>query len=199
MKFFGDTLVIGRKAIIADLHLGLIRFYDRRLIEKAVKVAEHAQTVIVAGDLRHLGKPSSFEDFIREVGGIAELILLRGNHDAGIEARKGLRIGKYGIFHGHAVPNDDVMAAKHLIFAHAHPSIFIADDVGGHKERVFLVGEADVGGEIKRITVLPAFNDLCASTAVNLERPSGFMFRRCDYTRWRAVLLDGTVLSLDSL
>ncbi len=197
MKFLNDAVLIGKKAVIADLHLGLVRFYDRELIKKAVEIAEKVQTIVVLGDLKHLGKPSPIEEFIREVGGVAELIIIRGNHDAGIEAIKDLRIGKYGMFHGHAVPSDDVMQARHLIFAHAHPSIFIADEVGGHKERVFLVGKIE--SEKKKVTVLPTFNDLCASTAVNLEKPAGFMFRRYDYAGWHAVLLDGTVLSLSSL
>ncbi len=193
MRFFGDTLFIGSTALIADLHLGLVRFYDRKVLDKAVKIAEKAKTVVVVGDLKHLGKPSPVEDFIREVGGIAELIIIRGNHDVGIDAVKGLRIGKYGVFHGHAQPGDDVMDAKHLIFAHAHPSLYIPDEVGGYKERAFLIGEIEEG---KKITVLPAFNDLCASTAVNLEQPAGFMFRRYDYRQWKAVLLDGTLLDL---
>lgn len=194
MRAVEDALFIGRKAVIADLHLGLIRFYDRDIIEKALKVAEKSETLIVAGDLMHIGRKGRYEEFLREVGGITELIILRGNHDIGLKAEKCLRIGKYGIFHGHSVPDDDVWNAKHLIFGHAHPSIFLSDEVGGFKERVFLSGEIDDG---KRVTVLPAFNDLCASTAVNLEKPAGFMFRRYDYKKWYAILPEGTILSIE--
>jgi len=192
MKFEEDVLFIGRKAVIADIHLGLIRYYDKELIEKALKVAEKAETVIVAGDLRHLGRRGLYEKFVEEVGGIVELILIRGNHDIDLQGLKGLRLDKYGIFHGHAVPSEEVLDAKVLIFGHAHPALFIRDSAGGYRERVFLVG--DVGD--KRVVVLPAFNELCASTAVNLDRPAGFMFRRYDYRSWYALMFDGTLLRI---
>ncbi|WP_202319373.1 metallophosphoesterase family protein [Archaeoglobus neptunius] len=194
MRLYRDSLFIGRKAVISDLHLGLLRFYDRSLIERAKDVAEKAETLIVAGDLRHMGKRGRHEDFINEVGEITELILIRGNHDIGIKAEKSIRIGKYGIFHGHAVPDEDVWDARYLIFGHAHPAVFLRDSVGGYRERVFLSGEIE---DNKRVVVLPAFNDLCASTAVNLDRPAGFMFRRYDYKKWNVILLDGTILSID--
>jgi len=199
MKFRRDFILIGSKALIADLHLGLVRFYDKDIIRRTIEIAEKAKTIVVVGDLKHLGKPSPIEEFFREVGGIAELIVIRGNHDIGIVGYKGIRIGKYGIFHGHAIPDDEIFQAKHLIFAHAHPSILIQDEVGGYKERVFLLGELEIDNEKKRVTVMPAFNDLCASTPVNLEKPAGFMFRRHNYSDWYAMLLDGTVLSLNSL
>ncbi|WP_456468867.1 metallophosphoesterase [Archaeoglobus sp.] len=194
MRLAEDVLFIGRKAVISDLHLGLVRFYDREIIEKALKIAEKADALIVAGDLMHIGRKGRYEEFLREIGSITELVLIRGNHDIGLEAEKCIRTGKYGIFHGHAIPDEDVWEAKYLIFGHAHPSIFLKDEVGGYKERVFLSGEIEDG---KRVIVLPAFNDLCASTAVNMDRPAGFMFRRYDYKKWYAILLDGTILSIN--
>ncbi len=191
MRIVEDYLLLGRKAVICDLHMGLVRFYDRDMIEKALRIAESVETVIVAGDLRHMGRRGLHEEFIREVGGIAELILIKGNHDIGVEGVKGIRVGKYGIFHGHSIPDEEVWEARYLIFGHAHPSLLLES---GYKERVFLSGEIEEG---KRIVVLPAFNELCASTAVNIERPAGFMFRRYDYKKWYAILLDGTILSIN--
>lgn len=194
MRLDEGALFIGRKAVIADLHLGLVRFYDDDIIERAIKIAEKAKTLIVAGDLMHIRKKGKYEKFISEIGGITELVLVKGNHDISIDAEKCIRFGKYGIFHGHAIPDEDVWSAKYLIFGHAHPSVFLRDEVGGYKERVFLTGEIEDG---RKIIVLPAFNDLCASTAVNLDRPAGFMFRRYDYKKWYAILLDGTILSIN--
>jgi len=193
MRIEEDVLFIGRKAVIADVHLGLVRHYDSELIEKALGIAEKAETLIVAGDLKHLGRRGQHEKFMREVGGITELILLRGNHDIGLDCEKAIRIGKYGVFHGHAVPDEDILDARFLIFGHAHPAYFIRDAAGGYRERVFLTGEIEEG---KRVVVLPAFNDLCASTAVNLDRPAGFMFRRYDYKKWYAIMFDGTLLRI---
>lgn len=197
MRVIEDVLFVGKKAIISDLHLGLVRFYDTTLIDKALKIAEKVDTLIVAGDLKHIGKRGMYENFLREVSSITDLVVIKGNHDIGLEADKSVRIGKYGIFHGHAVPDDDVWSARYLIFGHAHPSIFLKDSIGGYKERVFLSGEIEIEGEKKRVIVLPAFNDLCASTAVNIDRPAGFMFRKYDYKKWYAILLDGTILSIN--
>jgi hypothetical protein len=197
-----SAVAIGKKAIIADLHLGLIRLHDPVLIERAVKLAEKFSTIIIAGDLKHLGKRGMVKEFF-ECLSISELLIVKGNHDVGLDVRmessRGIRVGSYGIFHGHAIPSEEVMEAKNLIFAHAHPSVFIPDSVGGYKERVYLRGEVEVNSENKTVLVLPAFNDLCASTAVNLERPAGFAFRKWDYRNWDAILLDGTVLRIGSL
>lgn len=196
MRILGDAISIGKKAVIADLHFGLVPFYDKELLEKTLKLAERFQTLIIAGDIRHLGKRSPVQEFLDKISGIAETIVVRGNHDIGISGCRAVKIGKNSIFHGHAVPEDEFFEAKNLIFAHAHPSVFIPSEVGGIKERAFLSGYIKMDNEKKRVIVLPAFNELCSSTAVNLEKPAGFMFRRFDYSEWDAILTDGTVLSL---
>lgn len=199
MKLLSDAIAIGKKAVIADLHFGLVSFYDRELLEKVLRLAERFQTLIIAGDVRHLGKKSPIEEFLGKISEIVELLIVKGNHDVGINGYKGIKIGKYGIFHGHLVPEEAVTNSEILIFAHAHPSVFIPAEVGGYKERAFLSGEIEWQEEKKRILVLPAFNELCSSTAVNLEKPAGFMFRKFDYHNWDAILADGTILSLRTI
>ncbi|MEM0302037.1 MAG: metallophosphoesterase family protein [Archaeoglobaceae archaeon] len=199
MKLINDSIAIGKKAVIADLHFGLVPFYDKELLEKVLKLAERFQTLIIAGDLKHLGKKSPLEEFLNKISGITELLIVRGNHDIGINGYKALKIGKYGIFHGHSIPEENVLNSDILIFAHAHPSVFIPSEVGGYKERAFLSGEIELLDVKRRVLVLPAFNELCSSTAVNLEKPAGFMFRKFDYSNWDAILIDGTILSLRSI
>ncbi|MEM2070366.1 MAG: hypothetical protein QXE86_03075, partial [Archaeoglobaceae archaeon] len=92
-----------------------------------------------------------------------------------------------------------VKNAKRWIVGHAHPSVYISDEVGGFKERAFLLGSVEIEGEKRDVVVLPAFNELCASTAVNLERPAGILFKKWDYSDWNVILEDGTILSLKSL
>ncbi len=199
MRFLEDAVAFGRKVVISDVHLGLLRFHDRYLVERLATLADRYGTLIIAGDLKHMGRRVAVRDILNELKERTEVITIRGNHDIGIETdagARGIRIGKYGIFHGHAYPGEDVASARHYIFGHAHPSLYISDGVGGIKERVFLIGKVDVGGEEKKVTVLPAFNDLCASTAVNLDRPAGFAFRKWNYRNWEAVLPDGTILSI---
>ena len=199
MRLFRDAAIIGKKAVIADLHFGLISFYDRELLEKVLRLAERFQTLIIAGDIKHIGKKSPVDDFLAKISEIAEIIIIHGNHDIGIKGHKAIKVGKYGIFHGHSVPEDTIMNSEKLILAHAHPSVFIPSEVGGHKERAFLLGEIDWGNTKKKVVVLPAFNELCSSTAVNLEKPAGFIFRKFDYSNWDAILIDGTVLSLRAI
>lgn len=200
MKLLNDAVVIGKKVIIADLHFGLVPFYDRELLEKVLKLAEKFQTLVIAGDLRHLGKVSPIKDFLERISGLVELIVVKGNHDVGINGFKVLKLGKFLIFHGHAmVERELINNSKVLILAHAHPSVFIPSEVGGIKERAFLSGEVEISGEKKRTLVIPAFNELCSSTAANLERPAGFLFRKFSYLDWEAILPDGTVLSLKAI
>lgn len=199
MKLLKDAIAIGKKAVIADLHFGLVPFYDRELLEKVLRLAERFETLIIAGDLKHLRKKSPVTEFLTKISEITETLIIRGNHDVGINGYRAIKLGKYGIFHGHSMPDENVMESEKLIFAHAHPSVFIPSEVGGYKERAFLSGEIEYLGAKKEVLVLPAFNELCSSTAVNLERPAGFMFRKFNYHEWNAILPDGTILSLRSI
>jgi len=130
----------------------------------------------------------------------SEIRVVKGNHDGGIDAvirtesSRGIRINDLGVFHGHAMPDDEVLEAGTLVFGHAHPAIYIEDKVGGIKERVWLEGEAELDGEKKKIIVLPAFNDVCASTSLNLDRPVGVFFKYWDFRKAEAILLDGMLL-----
>ncbi|MFP3910039.1 MAG: metallophosphoesterase family protein, partial [Archaeoglobaceae archaeon] len=198
-----------RRLIIADLHLGILRFSDDSLVEKASSLGEMADEVILAGDVKHdIGMRSKeIKEVEKLIEGLksaglssSDITVLKGNHDGGIdsviktEGTRGIRINDVGIFHGHAMPHDDVLQAKTLIFGHAHPAALIRDEVGSFKERIWLEGKMSMDGEEKELIVLPAFNEVCASTPVNLERPVGIFFRRWDYKKAEATLLDGTLL-----
>jgi len=206
-------LVTGRKRtlIVADLHLGLVSFPDRSVIGKVAEIAEKvgADRVIIAGDVKHdIGlrarERREVEELVKALESVgvdkSEIIAVKGNHDGGIddvihtEDSRGMRLGKIGVFHGHAMPGDDVLQAKTLVFGHAHPAIFLKDRVGGVKERIWLEGRIEIEGEEKEAIVIPAFNDLCSSTAVNLEKPVGVLFKKWDYRRAEVMLLDGTFL-----
>jgi len=209
--------------VIADLHLGIVHFPDKTVIENAVSLAksEKADGIIVLGDLKHdIGlrirerkEVELFKNSLLNLG-IEEdkIILVRGNHDGGlddlirIEPSSGMVLGKYGFFHGHAKPSAEVLQSKFLVFAHIHPAIFISDTVGGVKRRVWLEGEwlesereEDKGekskGEetkkVKKVLVMPAFNDLCSSIAVNMDRKITNRYKLWNFS---AVMLDGTRL-----
>ncbi|MCD6493591.1 MAG: metallophosphoesterase [Archaeoglobaceae archaeon] len=197
------ALLLKNKVVIADVHLGLVSFFDKELIKQASNLAKYGDELIILGDLKHIGKKGRIKEFVEIFD--KEITLVKGNHDVkinvniNIESSRGIRIGKYGLFHGHAFPSDDVLQAKKLIFAHAHPSILLTDEVGGLKERVWLEGKAEIDGEKKELLVMPAFNEMCASTAINVEKPAGVIFRKWNYKKSNAILLDGTLVSLESL
>ncbi|HIP62845.1 MAG TPA: hypothetical protein EYH04_01810 [Archaeoglobus profundus] len=185
-----------RKLLVADLHLGLVSFYDLKLIKRLKELADQtrADEVIVVGDLKHkIGECQRIDKIIQSLD--FTIILVKGNHDGGINgievlSSRGIKLGKVGVFHGHAKPSEDVMEADILIFAHAHPSVLLPDYVGGSKVQVWLFGEF----EDKKIIVMPSFNDLCSSTPINLEKPVGVMFKIWNYEDAEAVTLDGTLL-----
>jgi hypothetical protein len=204
-------ILTGRRKtlIIADLHMGILNFPDRSVIDKVTSLARKADDVMIVGDVKHdigmrMREIREVEELIRALEGVgiskSEIAVIKGNHDGGIdsiiktESSRGIRLDKIGLFHGHAMPNDDVLQAKTLIFAHAHPAVFIKDHVGGVKERVWLEGKAEINGEEKNLIVMPAFNDICASTSVNLEKPVGVFFKKWDYRKAEAIMLDGTLL-----
>jgi len=174
-----------RWIVIADLHLGIVNFPDREVIEATAKLVEkeNADGIIVLGDLKHdIGLRNKerrevelFKQELLKTGLDDEnIILVRGNHDGGLdelirmEPSSGFVFRRYGFFHGHANPSPEVLKAKLVIFAHIHPAILIADEVGGVKRRVWLSGEWDKFGERIRVLVMPAFNELCSSIAVNV-------------------------------
>lgn len=183
-EIFEDALVLkGRRRmlVVADLHLGLVRWYDRKLIEKLTMTFDetNADEIVVLGDLKHrLGKMRVSFDL--------PITVVRGNHDGGLEGVEvvdHLVIGKFGLFHGHFVPE---LESKNLVFAHAHPSV----EIDGVRERVWLFG----GFEGRRVTVMPTFNEMCSTTPINLRRPAGAMFKRWDYGNAEVVTVEGVYL-----
>ena len=193
-----------RRLVVADLHLGMF-VDDSDIIDRLRKLAERTgvDEIIVAGDVKHdigmrMRERRVVEELVKTIN--VPFLVVKGNHDGGIDdivetaSSHGIRLGKFGILHGHALPSDGVMQAETLILGHAHPAVFIRDTVGGVKKRIWLEGKAEIDGKEVEIIVMPAFNDLCASTAVNIERPAGVLFRRWNYRRGEAMLLDGTML-----
>ncbi len=192
-----------RRLVVADLHLGML--INDGVVERLRELVERteADEVIVAGDVKHnigmrMRERKVVEELVKTID--VPILVVKGNHDGGIDdiaetaSSHGIKLGKFGILHGHALPSDDVMQADVIIVGHAHPAVFIRDAVGGIKKRIWLEGRAEIDGREVEIIVMPAFNDLCASTAVNIERPAGVIFRRWNYRKGEVMLLDGTPL-----
>jgi hypothetical protein len=117
-----------------------------------------------------------------------------------------------GIFHGHRWPSDEVLRSPRLVAGHLHPGFRLAptaEDPEGKRRcwvRVELPPPLAPSGRARRhaelaareIVVLPAFNPLSGTEALNRQRPArgrSFLYRRfLARGSARAYLLDGTDL-----
>lgn len=134
--------------LICDLHLGL----ESALFEQGIRSSEISQTLIqktleilketkkkkliIVGDLKErlVGIPSQAREYIEEVSAYANIILVKGNHDGGLERIPGLEVigpegfvyQKLGIFHGHAWPKNEVLECRNVVMGHNHPQIKFA-------------------------------------------------------------------------
>lgn len=202
MKFlYNAPAVLHQGAlIIGDTHFGMERglrekgIYDETLSERIFEKIEKllletkAKKLIIAGDVKDsiLETDMKTVDMLKRLSRMAELTVVKGNHDGGIEKLEiiginvegpgGMVYRKLGIMHGHSWPDEKLMQCNYLVSAHQHPQINVADKSGKiHTEAVWLVIEPD-GAEIKKhykkfnkkikLVLLPAFNPLVGS-AIN--------------------------------
>lgn len=167
------AILLGKSLIIADLHIGLEDYYNldghliplalREQIEKVQRLAEKykPKRLIVNGDLKHSFAPIEREfrelrEFIKKLNPyFDEIIIVKGNHDTGINwleklgitiVDDKLELDKWTITHGHKLVEGD-----RFIIGHEHPAIKLRDEVGAAiKVEAFLKG--------KKLIVLPAFS-----------------------------------------
>lgn len=199
---------------------------SHELAERILRLAEaeHAQGLIIAGDAKHpiVGVPaplrsSLFDFFAALLSGGLRVELILGNHDVGIERHlprevfvhpsSGVVVNGVGLFHGHRWPAPLVLSASRLVAGHLHPGVRFAptaeEPTPKHRAwvRVDLTGAAveDPAGKrvrARELIVLPAFNPLAGTEALNRERPGRgrtFLYRHFLLAgEARAYLLDGT-------
>ena len=177
------AIIFGKTLVVADLHIGILGFPDYSLLGKVIQVYEKskAERLVINGDIKHnLGKYelNSVKKFLLELNDrVSELVVVKGNHDGLLsqvfDVSDSLAEGDVRIFHGHKRV-EGIEEAKRIIVAHTHPAVFIQDRVSGIKKRAWLVSRQ----KGRECIIMPAFNELCSSTAVNLEKPSGFIFNQ---------------------
>jgi uncharacterized protein len=187
--------------------------------------SERARSIVFAGDVKHpiVGTPPSlrpavfgfFSDLLAE-GVRVELV--PGNHDVGlvrhlprevtVHPSHGIVRDGVGIFHGHRWPSERVLHAARLVTGHLHPGVRFAPtpDAPAGKRRCWIRARlppappARAGARrvvrAKELIVLPAFNPLAGTEALNRERPQrgrSFLYQRfLAGADARAYLLDGT-------
>ena len=192
--------------IIAELHLGLeyqlfksgVMIPSQRekftqVIEKLVEQTK-AKTLIIVGDIKHKVPGATIREdieipkFLNHLKEKIKIILVKGNHDDRIEkiipegvrlvSSRGLKLGKYGFFHGHAWPSKKLMQCDYLFMAHIHPAVEFKDSFGyrsilhvwlkGQLDRELVKKKFKISKTGKLITiVLPTFNSILGGAAVN--------------------------------
>jgi len=234
------ALLSGETVAVADLHLGIEREFvakgvrlgslvDRLKKELAELIAEEkAKRLVIVGDVKHTIPGDEYPDtvalkaMLEELSSLAEVVIVPGNHDAGIASVAGrarvaescgVVVGGVGFAHGHAWPGEELMRAQWLVVGHLHPCVEILEEGVRSVKPVWIVAEADPkkllakypkANKGLKLVVMPAFNPLVGGIPVNRERAGtmgpllkGGIFKFADAQNY---LLDGTGLgSVSSL
>ena len=167
-------------------------------------------------------RPVVFGFFARLLGEGVEVEVVIGNHDVGlvrhlprevvVHPASGVVRDGVGIFHGHRWPSNPVLRSTRLVAGHLHPGFRLAptpeDPEGKRRCWVRLELPPPRPGPRRRrrhaelrareIVVVPAFNPIAGTEALNRERPArgrSFLYHRfLSRGGARAYLLDGTDL-----
>jgi putative SbcD/Mre11-related phosphoesterase len=192
------ALSIGKSLLVADLHIGLedefrqkgynIPSLTERLEKRLVRLIENrgADRLFILGDLKHsiTGSKQDFRDvrdFIDDILEYADIEIIKGNHDGGIQhwaastegvvvhGPRGIVLEGHGLFHGHAHPSEKVRKARTLIMAHEHPVVRFTDRLGVPVQmKAWLRADfRDAKKNPRDLIILPAFNDFLGGTTVN--------------------------------
>ena len=192
--------------VVTDLHIGLEHelFKSgitispqtqkfRKILDELLKITG-AKTIVILGDIKHEVPgisyreekeiPKLFNHLIEKI----QVICCKGNHDTylrdilpkevKIYSSHGFKIGKYGFFHGHAWPSEELMQCNHLFMGHVHPAVEFRDKLGYRLlEHVWIKGKLDeklVKKKYKikkigklQIAILPTFNKLLGGVTIN--------------------------------
>ncbi|MCS7143364.1 MAG: metallophosphoesterase [Aigarchaeota archaeon] len=156
-----------RYLIVTDLHIG----YEEELFRMGIRVPYQApriaasireiidevgaQYLVLLGDVKHRVAGTSWResrqvrDFVQRVReGVDEVIIVPGNHDAGIYSlvgdlasvvsSRGFGLGEVWLLHGHTWPQPQSLEKKIILIGHTHPTISLEDEGSKLRRRVFL-------------------------------------------------------------
>lgn len=198
MNFLYNAPAIFHKGalIIGDTHFGMesklrIRgIYDEQFSNKLflklknLIISYNAKKLIMLGDVKEpiTTLDEKTEEILAKLSLLCEIIIVRGNHDGGIERcpsakiipSEGFLYEKLGLVHGHSWPAEEVMSCTYLIMGHQHPMITLTDQLGKkHSEPTWLIADGNEN-EIKKhykkfnkkikLILMPAFNSLVGSS-----------------------------------
>ncbi len=210
--------------VIADLHIGYERELEdkginippqsQKMIDRVSRLLEkeNADKLIINGDFKHnipRATWQEYEDIPKAVDEwlkiIDEIHLIPGNHDGGIQeylpsevvmhASSGALIDGVGFFHGHAVPEDEIIAAGNLVIGHSHPAVTLRDSLGNREKDECWV-KLNYAHDISdgSAVVMPHMNHLLGGVSVNEDGYLGPFLNNTELFEEDIYLLDGTHL-----
>lgn len=218
------VLIDGKFLVLSELHLGFEKELNNKGIllpsqtEKFAKIIRKAcvktkaKKLIIIGDVKHrifgvgrkdLKEVLKFFNFLEK---FVDVIVVKGNHDSGLEkilkikiyGSRGLKIGKYGFFHGHAKPYKELMECDFLFTSHLHPCLKLGNNIFRvwvkskiEKEKVMKEYKIKKVGKLNLI-VLPTFNPFLGGILLNKEKAE--IFNLVNFNDSEIYLLDGTFL-----
>lgn len=196
--------------VIADVHLGIEYdlYYSginipsqiaRRMDRIKGYIGEvDPDRIILLGDIKHNVPRTSFQEadevpmFLGELAKTALVDIIPGNHDGGIERliprnpdislhdSRGAIIDGVAYFHGHTWPGPALLACKHWVISHNHPTIKLTDNVGHTITRQAWIRARLDATHVKpnyaaeeftwsdpEVYIVPSFNELCGGIAFN--------------------------------
>ena len=180
-----------RAVVIADVHLGFGWAQRRRgelgaLQDGLVPARMEAvidelapRRIVLLGDIVHAPRPAPEErelitGVLRRLEARAELTLVRGNHDRGLERDfSRLMVERWETralvaVHGDRLPSR--LRKRHIVAGHWHPAYRVTDAAGvRHRLPVFAAGDA--------LTVLPAFSPFAAGLDLRKGLPPEWKLR----------------------
>ena len=224
--------------VVAELHLGIE--YDLyksgiyieaqrktflKTIERLVKMTK-AKKIILLGDVKHKVPGSTIREdreiplFLQELSKTLKVILVKGNHDDRLEeiipsgikmvSSHGIKIGKYGFFHGHAWPSKKLLSCEYLLMGHIHPALEFVDKFGFRSiEQVWVKGNLNQEKVKKKfdmkkvgklnLVILPVFNKMLGGVPINKIKRQELIgpilsSDLVDLEKSNIYLLDGTYL-----
>jgi hypothetical protein len=211
-----EALTMEEYLVIADVHLGLeyemfqkglrIGSVTGKVKRKLMRILEMTgkKRLIVLGDLKHNLPIPSFSEkeetpFFLDLP--VEITIVKGNHDADIEALTGLPVLKEIVIddvyltHGHmTIPEERLK--KDIVVGHSHPAIELKDRMGKrYVEKCWVQGK--IRGKNNRVIFMPSFSPLLVGTPFNTSgNIPGTLFSQnlIDVGECDVHLIDGTYL-----
>ena len=202
MKFLynAPALLHNGALIVGDTHFGMENklrrrgIYDEQFSMRVFSrlkelIREHkAEKIIMLGDVKEdiTVLDEKTEEVLAKLSMLCEIIIVRGNHDGGIERCANAKVipaGGFvyeglGLIHGHSWPAEELMGCKYLVAGHQHPMVMLTDTLGKrHSEAAWIIAPPDAENIAKRyksfnkkieLVLMPAFNPLVGS-AINID------------------------------